>query len=780
MEDSSNHLVPPILLQSQPLEPGSAGFLSQLLNAVQEAMIAVDRAGHILFWNDAATALYGYSREEALGRDVCEITANGNRAASESIMSIVWAGSAWAGEIPVTRRDSTTVIARVRLFPVRDGAGEVVSIIGVSADISQEVAARDALRASQERVELLAQSTSDAIWEWEAETDKLWANRAYIDLVGPPEAGKNHMEAWLARVHPADRPALTAQTVAAQAGGDSFVNEYRILSAKKAAYTRVVERSFCIRDESGKLLRVVGGMSDISQLKEAEQAVHTSEERFRRVFEESPLGIIIVDHHFLIQQANRAFCRMIDHPADEVVGRPFLDFTHPDDQAACAQIASELFVSEHPYFQLEKRYLRRDGGVIWSAVTASSIPGRNGESPLGLALIEDISEDVRIRSELTQAKARAENAMAAKMRFLAQISHEIRSPMNGVLGMLELLDASPLTAEQRENCTAARQAATSLLGMLEEVLDLTRLDQHRLALHPRPYSPGRLVDALASLYRGKISEKGVQFFAALSSSVPEQHVADPARVRQILVNLLENAVKFTGSGHISLLVSGAPRQLHFTVEDTGLGIPADSVDTVFESFSAISGHTSASVGGTGLGLAISKRLANLMGGDLTVTSVLGEGSRFTLLLPMPDGVVVAATPAVADHRPAAFPGRRILVVEDNLINQRVAAGFLRRLGCEVDLAADGVEGLRKALSRSYDAILMDAMMPIMDGFEATVELRRRERSDVHVPVIGLTALATEEDRNRCLASGMDDYLPKPADFASLSTVLSRWIPAIGG
>ena len=225
-----------------------------------------------------------------------------------------------------------------------------------------------------------------------------------------------------------------------------------------------------------------------------------------------------------------------------------------------------------------------------------------------------------------------------------------------------------------------------------------------------------------------------------------------------------------------MAISAIHSTLCFTVEDTGMGIPPDSIGSVFATFSAISGITSASVGGTGLGLAISQRLARLMGGDITVSSLLGEGSRFTLLLPLTHGSAAIDLPPVIVTMPATFPGRRILVVEDNPINQRVAAGILRRLECDVKLAANGIEGLTKALASPFDVIFMDAMMPIMDEFEATAELRRREPAGRRVPVIGLTALATEEDRIRCLAAGMDDYLPKPADFSAIGAVLSRWLP----
>jgi CheY-like chemotaxis protein/anti-sigma regulatory factor (Ser/Thr protein kinase) len=378
------------------------------------------------------------------------------------------------------------------------------------------------------------------------------------------------------------------------------------------------------------------------------------------------------------------------------------------------------------------------------------------------------------------ARARAEAAMGAKIRFLAQISHEIRSPMNGVLGMLELLDGSPLGEEQRDQLTTARQSAMSLLGMLEEILDLTRLDQQRLALHPREYSPSTLVRDIASLYRVRAESRKIELRVSIGEGVPAVHEADPGRVRQILINLIDNAMKFTEHGHVGVELTAAEGQLQFTVEDSGIGIPEAVIETVFEAFSDISARTNASMGGTGLGLAISKRLARLMGGDISVRSRLGEGARFQLVLPLAGTGERIVAPATVAMAPRAHPGRRILVVEDNHLNQRVAAGLLRRLDCEVDVADNGVDALQLALEKRYDAVFMDAMMPVMDGFETTAELRRREPEGRRSIVIGLTALATQEDRLRCLAAGMDDYLPKPTSLEAVGAVLGRWLPPLDG
>jgi PAS domain S-box-containing protein len=749
-------------------------FYAQLLDAVQHSIIAVDRDEKITYWNNYATRLYGFTAAEVIGRSINDVTASPATDATRAIMDAVWAGQPWMGEYPVRHRDGASVPARVRLFPIFNAQRIVTGIIGVSEDISAELANRRALQNSQERFDLLARSTSDAVWDWEVATDTVWANAAYNELVGPRLPGQSANAAWLARVHPDDRANLQRQMAAAATSGSTFANEYRFLHHATGQYARVMDRGYFIRDAEGALIRVVGAMADISHITDIEQAFRASEERFRLVFEESPLGIVIFDSQFQIIQTNAAYRRMLGYSAQELLGRSVISITHPDDQPACARLVADLFTSDQPAFRVEKRYTRRDNSLVWAAVTCALLPSRTPASPLGLALIEDITEQKRVRDELSAANVKAEAAMGAKMRFLAQVSHEIRSPMNGVLGMLELLDASPLVPEQRDNVTAARQAATSLLGMLEEILDLTRLDQQRLPLHPRQYAPARLTNEICALYRVKAAAKNVELKVQIASGVPEYHIADPARVRQILINLLDNALKFTTNGSVQITVEPDAGMLQFTVTDTGIGIPADSLDSVFETFSAISAQTSASVGGTGLGLSISRRLARLMGGDITVNSRVGDGSRFALTLPF-DSEAPPAPGALASPQPAVLSGRRILVVEDNLINQRVAVGLLRRLDCHADVADNGVEALQLALSNHYDAIIMDAMMPIMDGFETTAELRRREPDGVRVPVIGLTALATEEDRQRCLAAGMDDYIPKPTNFQALSTVLSRWL-----
>lgn len=391
--------------------------------------------------------------------------------------------------------------------------------------------------------------------------------------------------------------------------------------------------------------------------------------------------------------------------------------------------------------------------------------------------------------EATEARRVAEQAARVKAMFLANMSHEIRTPINGILGMTELLLRSPLSPDQGKQVQLVLDSGRSLLSIINDILDISKLEAGKLVITPADFDLRRVLEELLNLFQQSAREKGLLLELNMAASVPQACRADAGRLRQILANLLGNALKFTEQGRVSVTVSvieqvGNKAILKFEVRDTGIGIPVAQHSTIFEEFNQGDSSTTRRYGGTGLGLAIAQHLTRLMGGQMGLQSEPGEGSTFWFTLPV-DAVAVPAS-ALLDHANKESPPGdlklaypcRVLVVDDHLVNQLVVRTTLDLMGCATHVAGGGKDGVQAALEQSFDLVLMDCQMPDIDGYEATRQIRQWEALQgpayVRVPIVALTAHAMQGDREKCETAGMDDYLSKPCSAQALFEMLQRW------
>ncbi len=409
--------------------------------------------------------------------------------------------------------------------------------------------------------------------------------------------------------------------------------------------------------------------------------------------------------------------------------------------------------------------------------------GNNLES-LNDDLKDEIQHGKQIELELKKAKEKAEQVSQAKGEFLANMSHEIRTPMNGVIGTLQLLEDTSLNDEQKEFVDIAHKSANALLAILNDILDLSKIEAGKLSFENIAFDFKQIVKDIVILHSLKAEQQGVFLLQQVDESLPEFLMGDPTRLRQVIVNLVSNALKFTSQGEVKISVDVVNKEtdsvdLKIAVIDTGIGIPQTAQETLFNAFTQADGSTTRKYGGTGLGLAIVSQLVDLMGGSLGVDSVEGEGSVFWVTVNLQCAKKAPEMAGeIAKKNKALQLEAKILLVEDNPINQMVAQKMLEKVGLKPTLANNGVEALKQLNERSFDLVLMDCQMPEMDGFDATREIRKLDIMALNqrpLPIVAMTANVMSGDRERCIDVGMDDYIGKPVQRDQLTSVLKKWL-----
>ena len=493
---------------------------------------------------------------------------------------------------------------------------------------------------------------------------------------------------------------------------------------------------------------------------------------WKSVFEGMGDGVLVLDPESRVLAVNASAERLLEHRQRQVIGRPI-----GQAFAACPALA-QLAEATHSDADIE---VGPEGNRRTCEVHLSPLRDQRYELIGSLLTIRDVTAQRATARELENAKSVAEVANRTKSEFLANMSHEIRTPMNGVLGMLDLALGTGPPPEQEECLVMARSSAEALLGIINDILDFSKIEANRLELDPVDFSVSDCMNETLRSFALAAAEKGIEIACEVMPETPAVVHGDPIRLRQVITNLVGNALKFTEKGEIRLRVASDGEadgliRLHFTVSDTGAGIPAAKQKLIFDAFAQADASVTRKYGGTRLGLTISARLVQLMNGEIWVQSEPGRGSdfHFTIMVARPEKEPVRDAPgrvlhvaAVAGRSPGSVHARqvhplRILLAEDNLINQRLAVRLLERRGHSVMVAHNGREAVELLERSVYDVLLMDVQMPEMDGFEATAVIRSREEGTTrHVPILAMTANAMQGDRARCLAAGMDGYISKP-------------------
>ena len=580
----------------------------------------------------------------------------------------------------------------------------------------------------------------------------------------------------------------------------------------------VDNRKYPIRDDSGNIVGLYGVARDITELKQAQANLETYSDHLEdivqqrtvelgAIFDAAPIGIVLLRKRVVLK-CNRMLESLLGYGKDELLGQSTRAWYRNDTEF-------ELFGERlYPHIEggetvhREQEMIRKDGTHLWARVSIRLLEPGMADSA-ALATVADITQERLAIEEMARARKMAEDAANTKAAFLANMSHEIRTPMNAVIGMTHLAQKADPPPTVRDYLHKIHGASQHLLSVINDILDYSKLEAGKTVLEHDAFELERLFDELGAVFGERIARKGLEFVIRIEPEVPRQLVGDVFRIRQVLINLVSNAIKFTDQGHVSVVVSAtesaeAHALICFAVSDSGIGLSEEQCRGLFQSFHQADASTTRKFGGSGLGLAISLGLARLMQGDITIQSKPGAGSTFAFTArlaigdtsrqagldgqaptgprspiaePTPPG---SSRPALAPARPEPlaplpeFAGQRVLVAEDNELSQEVAKGLLNLLGVEVDIAGNGAIAVDMVQKTPYGLVFMDMQMPVMDGLTATREIRRHA-TPAELPIVAMTANVMSRDRQRCLEAGMNDHIGKPIDPGTLIATLHTWL-----
>ncbi len=696
---------------------------------------------------------------------------------------------ALAGEEIATTTESKGKTFDVRYTPIRDHQGYITGIITIAINISERRRMEDILRTNLQFLEALLDTIPSPVFYKDTNGHYRGCNRVFAEqILGVPEwriLGKNvhdfpEIPSELATIyHEQDMRLLQEPGVQ--------VYESLVKCADGLRRDFVFYKATFV-ESTGELGGIVGVMLDITERKQAEIALRESEERFR-LLAENAQDIIFrfrFKPHPHFEYVSPSIVTILGYTPEEYYADPLLHLrcVHPKSRTIWDDFIATPTDFQEPLIYC---YIHREGRTIWLEQHHWFFFDNDGELLTLEGITQDITERKMAAEQLEQAQQTAESANQAKSAFLATMSHEIRTPMNAVIGMTNLLLSTTLTPEQQDYVETIRVSGDTLLTLINDILDFSKIEAGKLELEYLVFNLRDCVAESLDLLSSRATEKGLRLSYRIVEGTHLHIVSDITRLRQIIVNLLSNAVKFTEAGEIAITVEGHEQEsgnyaIHISVSDSGIGIPPEQLERLFDSFSQLDVSTARRYGGSGLGLAISKRLAEMMGGNMWAESELGRGSTFHVTI-RAERSYESIPPEISARRSQGWSeidehmGQRhhlrILLAEDNIVNQKVAVRMLEKLSYRADVVSNGREALEALARQSYDVVFMDVHMPEMDGIEATQAIRNQTPADRQPHIIAMTAYAMQGVREQLLQIGMNDYVSKPVRMGELMAALER-------
>ncbi|WP_161636238.1 PAS domain S-box protein [Saccharicrinis fermentans] len=774
---------------------------AQVLNQIFEAVLAMDHEGIITYWNKGAVKLFGHSSEEILGCHIDVLCPKNNHSNPQTgLLKDFFTSNKKQTEIQLTKKDGTIFTAQLSLSNRYDSHGNNIGSIGSILDISiqkeheqkilqinnqleQKVEKRTQelkksyLQIKENEYRLNAAFNGGEYGWWDQQTleQKMITHPSRFIFIGYKEEEINDtITWWREQIHPDDIEKTDHLYKEMYSGKtDSYKQELR-LKHKKGHYIWVYDQGTVIaRDEKGFPKRIIGTTQNIDQRKKAE----LDRLKLSKAVEQSQVVVEITDKHGIIEYVNPAFENLTGYSPEEVIGK------NPkilNAKISPKKIYKDLWqtILKGETWEGELCNQTKDGRVFWETAIISPIKNENGKIINFIAVKEDITEKREFVEKLKLAKTEAEEANNAKSEFLANMSHEIRTPMNAVIGFTDILYRQIKSPTQRQYLNSIKVSGKNLLSIINDILDLSKIESGKMKIESSIVDLSQLLSELKATFQRQAIEKGLDFYVEIDKNVCSTISSDEIRIKQILFNLLSNAIKFTEQGHISvkvksdIIIDGKDQSeglsnIQFIVEDTGIGVKEEMQKKIFESFIQQDGQDSKKYGGTGLGLTISKKLAHMLGGDISLKSISNQGSTFTLSLKE----IKCPLSSKDDHdrtetnSEIVFESKRILVVDDISTNREYMKSALEELGLVVSLATDGMKAYQSLENEKTDLIICDLKMPVLDGYGFIKKLKSSKHQ--HIPCIVATASALQEELEEIRRNDFDGVLFKPIQLDEL-------------